>query len=165
MLYYRYDKLNVKLQQLLFFMRLKQFTDYSFRVLIYLALHSNERVTIDQLTQAYKVSRHHIRSVVHKLAKLGYVESTQGKGGGLSLAIPAAEISIANVVQDCENDFYIVECFNPEGNSCPIEPICILKQALSKASQNFLQTLDDYTIEDLIKNKKSRFNKLLKIAS
>ena len=137
-------------------MRLKQFTDYSFRVLIYLALHSNERVTIDQLTQAYKVSRHHIRSVVHNLAKLGYVESTQGKGGGFS---------IANVVQDCENDFYIVECFNPEGNSCPIEPICILKQALSKASQNFLQTLDDYTIEDLIKNKKSRFNKLLKIAS
>ena len=145
-------------------MRLTQFTDYSLRVLIFLALHPDEKVTIDQLTQSYKVSRHHIRSVVHNLAKLGYVESTQGKGGGLALAMKASEISIANVVQDCENDFYIVECFNPQGNLCPIEPVCILKQALSKAAQNFLQTLDNYTIEDLIKNKKSQFNKLLKIA-
>ena len=61
-------------------MRLTQFTDYSLRVLIYLGLHSQKRVTIDELTEAYAVSRHHIRSVVHKLSKLGYIESTQGKG-------------------------------------------------------------------------------------
>jgi Rrf2 family nitric oxide-sensitive transcriptional repressor len=145
-------------------MRLNQFTDYSLRVLIYLALRPNERVTIDQLTQAYSVSRHHIRSVVHHLAKLSYVKSTQGKGGGLMLAMKPADISIANVVQDSENDFYIVECFNPEGNACPIEPLCILKHALSEASQSFLQTLEGYTIEDLIKNKKSQLSNLLKIA-
>ncbi|MFK7816033.1 MAG: Rrf2 family transcriptional regulator [Gammaproteobacteria bacterium] len=144
-------------------MRLTQFTDYSLRVLIYLALHPKERVTIDQLTNAYEVSRHHIRSVVHHLGKLGYIKSIQGKGGGMELALKPAELSIKEVVENTENDFYLVECFNPDGNSCPIEPLCVLKQALSEASKSFLQTLEDYTIEDLIKNKKGQLSALLEI--
>jgi Rrf2 family nitric oxide-sensitive transcriptional repressor len=142
-------------------MRLTQFTDYSLRVLIYLALHPEERVTIDQLTQAYDISRHHVRSVVHKLAKLGYIESMQGKGGGVTLAYKPAEISIREVVENTENDFYIVECFNPDGNACPIEPLCILKQAFSEASKSFLKTLEGYSIEDLIRNKKGQLKDLL----
>lgn len=144
-------------------MRLTQFTDYSLRVLIYLALHPKERVTIDQLTQAYGISRHHVRSVVHNLSKLGYIESTQGKGGGVSLAYKPADISIREIVENTENDFHIVECFNPDGNACPIEPLCILKQALSEASKHFLQTLESYSIEDLIKNKKGQLSALLEI--
>lgn len=144
-------------------MRLTQFSDYSLRVLIYLALHPKKRTTIDQLTQAYDVSRHHVRSVVHNLSKLGYVESIQGKGGGLSLALKPKDISIREVVENTENDFHIVECFSPDGNACPIEPLCVLKQALSEASKSFLSTLENYTIEDLIKNKKTQLSELLKI--
>lgn len=144
-------------------MRLTQFTDYSLRVLIYLALHPEERVTIDQLTEAYNISRHHVRSVVHNLSKLGYIESIQGKGGGVTMAYAPAEISIREIVENTETDFYIVECFNPDGNACPIEPLCILKQALSEASKSFLQTLDGYTIADLIKNKKTQLSGLLEI--
>jgi len=142
-------------------MRLTQFTDYSLRALIYLALHPEERVTIDQITDAYDISRHHVRSVVHNLAKRGYVDSSQGKGGGLSLSLEPAQISIREIVENTEKDFYIVECFNPDGNTCPIEPLCVLKQALSKASESFLQTLEGYTIEDLIRNKKSQLQSLL----
>ncbi|QMU62204.1 MAG: Rrf2 family transcriptional regulator [Gammaproteobacteria bacterium] len=144
-------------------MRLTQFTDYSLRVLIYLALRPKERTTIDQLTNAYDVSRHHIRSVVHHLAKLGYIDSTQGKGGGVTLAFEPAQISIREIVENTENDFYIVECFNPDGNFCPIEPSCVLKQALSEASKSFLKTLEGYTIEDLIRNKKTQLSGLLEI--
>ena len=144
-------------------MRLTQFTDYSLRVLIYLGLRTNERVTIDELTNAYDVSRHHMRSVVHKLSTLGYVDSIQGKGGGLSLALDASEISVRNVIENTESDFYLVDCFNPEAHACPIEPMCILKQALSRASHSFLEALDQYTIEDLIKNKKGQLRQLLEI--
>lgn len=144
-------------------MRLTQFTDYSLRTLIFLALHPNKRVTINQLTDAYGISRNHLRSVVHKLAKLGYVNSIQGKGGGLTLAMPAADISLADVVQECESDFYIVECFNPDGKTCAIEPLCILKQALHSAFQSFLHALENYSIEDLIYNRKPQLIALLKV--
>jgi Rrf2 family nitric oxide-sensitive transcriptional repressor len=144
-------------------MRLTQFTDYSLRVLIYLALRPKERTTIDQLTNAYDVSRHHISSVVHHLAKLGYIHFTQGKGGGLTLALNPEQISIREIIENTENDFHIVECFNPEGNACPIEPLCVLKQALSEASKHFLETLEDYTIEDLVENKKRQLSRLLQI--
>jgi Rrf2 family nitric oxide-sensitive transcriptional repressor len=148
-------------------MRLTQFTDYSLRVLIYLALQPEKLTTINQLTDAYGVSRHHIRSVVHHLAKLGYINSTQGKGGGLTLALKPEEISLREIVEKTENDFFIVECFKPGNNSgnndCPIEPICVLKQALSNASNQFLVALEKYTIEDLIKNKKKPLSGLLNI--
>ena len=132
-------------------------------MLIYLALHLKERVTINQLSSTYKVSRHHIRSVVHHLAKLGYIESTQGKGGGVTLALKSAQISIREIVENTENDFYIVEYFSREDHTCPIEPLCILKQALSEASKSFLRTLEGYTIEDLIKNKKTQLKTLLEM--
>ena len=110
-------------------MRLTQFTDYSLRVLIYLALRPKERTTIDQLTNAYDVSRHHIRSVVHHLAKLGYIHFTQGKGGGLTLALNPEQISIREIIENTENDFHI----------------------------------EDYTIEDLVENKKRQLSRLLQI--
>jgi Rrf2 family nitric oxide-sensitive transcriptional repressor len=144
-------------------MRLTQFTDYSLRVLIYLALQPGKRTTIDQLTSAYGVSRHHIRSVVHHLAKLGYIDSTQGKGGGMVLAFKPEEVSLREIVENTENDFYVVDCFKPDSNNCPIEPICVLKQALSNASNHFLETLEKYTIADLINNKKKPLSELLNI--
>jgi len=40
----------------------------------------------------------------------------------------------------------------------------VLKKALAEAYNNFLKTLDKYTLEDLIKNNRSNLRSLLKIA-
>lgn len=127
-------------------MRLTLYTDYSLRVLIYLARRPDERVTINDLAAFYAVSRSHLVKVVHNLGLLGYISTTRGKGGGLALAKPASDIGIGEIVRQVEPDFELFECFNRASDQCVISHDCGLKHVFYQAQVNFLQTLDQYTL-------------------
>jgi len=130
-------------------MQLTQYTDYSLRVLIYLSQKKpGELATITEVAGFYGISRNHLVKVVHNLANFGFIHTMRGKNGGMCLARPANEIGIGEVVLKTEPNFYIAECFNKENNSCVIAPICALKSMLADARNNFLHTLDHYTIAD-----------------
>lgn len=131
-------------------MRLTRFTDYSLRVLIYLGLKDDGRVTIREISDAYGISRNHLMKVVSLLTRMGYLDARRGPGGGIALARPPKEIVIADVVRDMEDDLNLVECFC-EGGTCVIKPMCELQRALHKALNAYLETLEQYTLLDLIK--------------
>ena len=131
-------------------MKLTRFTDYSLRVLIYLGLKDNGRVTIKEISEAYNISRNHLMKVVSLLTRMGYVDARRGPGGGIALARSATDIVIADVVRDMEDDLNLVECFCSEG-SCVIKPVCELKTALGKALTAYLETLEGYTLYDLLR--------------
>ena len=131
-------------------MKLTRFTDYSLRVLIYLGLKDDGRVTIREISEAYGISRNHLMKVVSLLTRMGYLDARRGPGGGIALARPADEIIIANVVRDMEDDLNLVECFC-KGGTCIIKPVCELKSVLCKALAAYLDTLENYTLSDLLK--------------
>ena len=133
-------------------MKLTRFTDYSLRVLIYLGLKDNGRVTIREISDAYGISRNHLMKVVSLLTRMEYLDARRGPGGGIALARSPADIVIADVVRDMEDDLNLVECFCDEGQ-CVIQPMCQLKCALSKALAAYLDTLEQYTLNDLLKPK------------
>ena len=134
-------------------MKLTRFTDYSLRVLIYLGLKDDGRVTIREISEAYGISRNHLMKVVSLLTRKGYLDARRGPGGGIALARPAGEIVVADVVRDMEDDLNLVECFCDEG-SCVIKPMCELKAVLSKALGAYLDTLESYTLLDLLHPRK-----------
>lgn len=91
--------------------------------------------------------------VTHDLGKLGYIETIRGRGGGIRLAVEPEQINIGEVVRKTEDDFHLVECFNPEGNLCKISPECRLKFALQEALKAYLAVLDTYTLADVLVSK------------
>jgi len=133
-------------------MRLTSFTDYTLRVLIYLGVHRNEGrlATISDIAAAYGISPDHLRKIVHHLAKQGCVETTRGKGGGMRLARPPANINVGEVVRGAEEDMALVACFENAGAHCPIDGTCELQQVLRRALDAFLAVLDQHTLADLI---------------
>ena len=132
-------------------MRLTTFSDYAFRVLIYLGSAPQSLATIADIAKAYGVSENHLMKVVHQLARLGYVETVRGKGGGMRLARPASEINVGEVLRATEDGFAIVECMGEGGGDCRIARACALKGALGEAVEAFLATLDRYTLADLVR--------------
>lgn len=146
-------------------MQLTLYTDYSLRVLLYLALKPpGELATVSEIADSYGVSRNHLVKVVHNLATLGFIESVRGKGGGLRLAIDPARVTIAEVASHTEPNFDLVECFRRDGsNSCPITPVCRLKAMLEEARQRFFEVLAGYTLADAAGNAE-QLSRTLRIA-
>ena len=132
-------------------MRLTTFSDYSFRVLIYLGAAPEGLATIEQISAAYGISSNHLMKVVHRLGQLGYIETVRGKGGGMRLARPAGEINVAEVLRATEDGFALVECMEAAEADCRIAPACVLKHALDEALAAFLQALERYTLADLLR--------------
>jgi len=132
-------------------MQLTTHTDYSLRVLIYLALHQDEgQATVHEIAKRYGISGNHVAKVAQTLAQLGYVKSQRGRGGGLVLARPVSEIGVGELVRQTEN-LKLLECFGPD-STCPIAPSCRLKNLLWNAQQAFLKVLDSCTVQDLVGN-------------
>lgn len=131
-------------------MRLTVYTDYALRLLMYLGTHPDQLCTIQQVAEAYGISKNHLMKVAQQLARTGSVESLRGRGGGLRLARPPAEIGIGDVVRATEDDFRLVECFDKDRNRCVITRSCRLRGLLSEALEAYLEVLDRYSLEDLI---------------
>lgn len=132
-------------------MQLTQFTDFALRTLLYLAVHGDRMVPVSEISAAYGISNNHLVKVAHNLARLGFVESARGRGGGLRLARDPADINVGAVVRACEPNFHLVECFDREHNTCPIVPACGLVQALAQAREAFLAVLDAVPLSDLLR--------------
>ena len=129
-------------------MRLTRYTDYALRTLIYVGLHEPRQSSIAGIARAYGISESHLTKVVHQLGRLGLIHTTRGRGGGLRLAKPPAEIIVGAVVRQTEEDLALVECF--AGGACAITAPCRLRRALGEALAAFLAVLDGYTLADLL---------------
>ncbi|HET9931719.1 MAG TPA: Rrf2 family transcriptional regulator [Polyangiaceae bacterium] len=129
-------------------MQLTLFSDYSLRILLYLAAHRGERIALPEISAAYGISQHHLVKVVQRLIEEGWVESTRGRGGGLTLACEPAAINVGTVVRATEPHLNLVECFDSVSNTCPIDGACGLKRALARARDAFFEELERHTLAD-----------------
>lgn len=135
-------------------MRLTRFTDYSLRVLMYLAAEPGRRATIGEIAQAFGVSENHLMKVVHFLGRAGLLANVRGRGGGLALARPPAAINVGAVVRAAEGDAVPAECFDRARNTCGIVRACRLRGVLEEAVDAFHAVLDRYTLADLARDRR-----------
>lgn len=133
-------------------MKLTSFTDYSLRVLIYLATRPGRRATIGEIAAKFSASENHLTKVVHFLATEGVLATVRGKGGGLGLARPPQDIVVGDIVRRTEGQAMPAECFG-SGGACAIAPCCRLRGVLGEAVDAFYAVLDRYTLEDLVANR------------
>lgn len=146
-------------------MRLTVQSDFSLRVLIFVAAKRGQLATIPEIAAAYDISRAHLMKVVQKLGKLGYLQTVRGRSGGILLARPAADICIGSVVRATE-ETALVTCLESgsDGPGCRIDGACRLKGMLSEALRAFFEVLDRYTLADIVDGRAVPLRRLLRLA-
>ncbi|WP_432696182.1 Rrf2 family transcriptional regulator [Marinobacterium sp. YM272] len=128
-------------------MQLTKYTDFALRTLIFLGIQpSGERVTITQVSEHFDIPRNHLIKIVHHLAKAGFIDTVRGKGGGIRLGKPSAEINLRELVEATEETLRPVNCAHP---CCPIAGHCNLQGILFGAQEAFLNELGKHTLADL----------------
>ena len=142
-------------------MRLTFSTDYALRLLMLVGLESDRLVTIEEVADRFDISKNHLMKVAYQLGRAEYLETVRGRNGGLRLGKAPSQIVVGEVVRIIEPDFAVVECETPTGY-CRIAPCCVLRSAMREAVHAFLQKLDQYTLEDLLRPK-SKLQRLLRV--
>lgn len=131
-------------------MRLTTYTDYSLRLLIFLAVQGERLSTISEVAESYGISRHHLVKVAHQLSVKGYIAASRGKNGGLRLARPADQIAVGAVVRDMEADLAFVPCMHGSEAACRIAPNCGLRTVMERGRAAFLAELDRVRLADIV---------------
>lgn len=135
-------------------MRLTAYTNYALRTLMFCALHNGRLVRMEDVSEAYGISKSHLMKAARQLGQLGYLENVRGRSGGVRLAKPASQIVIGEVVRCTEGDMELVECFNASTNTCPLIGVCRLSALFQTALRAFLAELDKMTLEDIIRDRR-----------
>lgn len=144
-------------------MHITRYTDYSLRVLIYLAVNKDKLSTINEIAASYDISKNHLMKIVQQLNVQGYVLATRGRNGGIKLNLKPSEINIGSLVREVEDKKKLVECFD-DNNQCVITPSCQLKSIFAEAQEGFFKVLDGYTLDDLLgRNHSKQLGDLLAI--
>jgi Rrf2 family nitric oxide-sensitive transcriptional repressor len=133
--------------------RLTQYSNFTLRTLQFLALRAPEIATVDEVARAHKISKAHLVKVAYELSQRGYVETLRGRNGGMRLARKADDITVGEIIRWTEAPLELVECFNPETNTCPLQGHCHLSRGIQRALRAFLSVLDDLTIADISMNR------------
>lgn len=150
-------------------MQLNRFTDLGLRVLMYLTQPARATpFTISEMAHELLVSQNHLVKVVHFMARQGWINTTRGKGGGISLAQSPSDYRLGQAIRMLESytqnqtqhqaqsqppssqsQIALVDCNTPP---CILRSSCILKPTLDQALQVFFNYLDQYTLADMIKS-------------
>ena len=129
-------------------MRLSRYTDIGLRALLYVGTR-DRRVSAREVSDAFNVSRDHVTKSLQGLVALGALTSTPGRSGGFTLRRDPREIRLGQIIRDLEPSLALAECFTPD-STCPMTSSCELASALYQARAAFFDSLDRYSIADLI---------------
>ena len=128
-------------------MRLTTQTDFALRTMMYLTARSG-RATIAQVAELFGISAHHVAKVVNLLARLGYVRSIRGIGGGIELACQPEAVRLGQFIEALEGNMHLLECIESE-QVCAIESFCKLKGVLAEAERVQIEYLNSVTLRDV----------------
>ncbi|HEX2803359.1 MAG TPA: SUF system Fe-S cluster assembly regulator [Sphingomicrobium sp.] len=108
-------------------MRLSHLADYAVVLMTAAARRdAGERLSATELSAETGVPLPTTQKLMGQLAACGLLDSSRGAGGGFSLARPAAEISLADVVEAVEGPIAMTVC--SEGRTdCALDAHCRVK--------------------------------------
>jgi Rrf2 family transcriptional regulator, cysteine metabolism repressor len=110
-------------------LKVSQRTEYAIRAMVDLAQQAGAgMVPARAIAQRQQIPLRFLEQQLASLVKAGLVESHRGAGGGCRLARDPAEITIAQVVDVMEGEYYPMYCLDPADHTCVQDAKCGLQE-------------------------------------
>jgi Rrf2 family protein len=134
--------------------------EYGIRVMAHLARHNgDEPISLGSIADAEGLPLAYLEHLVQRLRRAGLVESRRGAHGGYSLALPAEDITMAEVVAALEGDIAPIECITADADGAlvcirdgePGQDPCPTKLLWTRVQGSIVRTLTEMTLADLVR--------------
>ena len=135
--------------------------EYGIRVMAHLARATNgapgeaQPISLGSIADSEGLPLAYLEHLVQRLRKSELVESRRGAHGGYTLARPAAEITMAEVVAALEGEIAPIECITADADgvlTCAREGAepCPTKLLWTRVQGSIVRTLNEMTLDDLV---------------
>jgi len=106
-------------------------------------------VRIQDIAERQGVSVKYLEKLIRKLKEAGFVKSKRGPHGGHTLARPASEIPMGEVVRVLEGDDTLVEC-RAGSEGCDRLEVCLTHRLWCEAAEAMYDRLNSFTLADML---------------
>ncbi len=109
-------------------MQITRQADYAIRAILYLAeLGPNEKASTSQIAEEKAIPLSFLAKIIAQLSVAGLLQTMRGARGGVTLARPASEINLLEVVEAIDGPIMINECvddaYDCTQHGCPMRGI------------------------------------------
>lgn len=110
-------------------MQITRQADYAVRAVLYLAeMGQDHRAPTSQIAEEKQIPPSFLAKIVSQLSVAGLLQTSRGARGGVTLAKPANEISLLDVVEAIDGPIMLNECVGDHsacnfGSTCSIKPV------------------------------------------
>ena len=116
-------------------MQITRQADYAVRAVLYLAqLDPGGRASTSQIAHEQHIPPTFLAKIVSQLSAAGILHATRGAHGGVTLARPADDISLLEIVEVIDGPMLLNECVSdpsmcPMGDNCTVHEVWCMAQA------------------------------------
>ncbi|HSR33589.1 MAG TPA: Rrf2 family transcriptional regulator [Anaerolineae bacterium] len=130
-------------------MEISRRTDYGVRVILDLAtLTESTRASTQEIADRQNIPAPFLAKIISQLSLSGLVTTFRGAGGGVSLARPASEISLLQVIEALDGPVRLNRCLI-EPSACPLDEHCPVHHIWAKAQTELTGLLGSTTFDNL----------------
>ena len=132
-------------------MKLSTKSQYGVRLMLALAQNFGRGYTyLKEIAKGEGMSEKYLSLITIPLKGAGLINAGRGARGGYSLARPPSEITIKDVVDALEGDSCLVDCVK-DITACPRVPICASRDIWVFLGGKIAETLNSFTLEQLLR--------------
>ncbi len=110
-------------------MQITRQADYAIRAILFLAhLEPNERAATSQIAEEKHIPPSFLAKIISQLSIAGLIHTSRGARGGVSLARPADQISVLEVVEAIDGPIALNQCTFSQVETCPFGDECPVRE-------------------------------------
>lgn len=128
-------------------MKISTKTYYAMRALAFLATKETP-ISAREISESEDLPLEYLEKILQTLRKADLVVSQRGVAGGYTLAHPASEITLHDILAELEGPFFTLPCFSKSG--CDREHSCHTKGVWDTINKTLDTQLGQITLKDII---------------
>lgn len=130
-------------------MRITKEEDYAILFMSILAVRHERLLSLQEISDDFNIPYYFLKKIARQLKEADLIKAKEGAAGGYTLAYPAKEITLAEIIEALRGPMALVDCAD-SSKQCPAEDFCLASKVMKKVSREVRDVFAKVRLTDMI---------------